>query len=153
MREYYRIINPSDRVHIASDNELAACVAVALISNGDYGLRRCHDGREVMPIMGFDPSGRVSDWWLADPGIPNTGEALDAFIEANRIAMADALDSVFYGSVEEMQAFELANAGVGFGAFIANKAEHNDRKRSSMNNIEAAALAYAVKLRRLEADQ
>lgn len=43
----YRVINPSDRVLLQSDDDTLVAITVMYLSNGSYGLERCSDGESV----------------------------------------------------------------------------------------------------------
>ena len=108
----YEIINPSDPYTIEHTDFLALAAACVLLGNGQYGLAPVgHDGERV-PIFIF---GGFDKWWHEHSPTAD----LDAYLEANKRAIAEAMDSVALTSSE----------------------------RSSLNDIGGRAKKWAAKLR------
>lgn len=96
----YEIINPHDPYTIAAESLAAALGAVAILGEGRYGLQPIgHDGPKI-PLAAI-----FGDWpesLYEDAGIfPRCAAGLMAWIDRNYSAVAGALDSVRYGTVED----------------------------------------------------
>lgn len=135
----YEIINPSDAVTIKSDNLVNAGVACWLVSSA-YGL---HDetGETVLPIAIFGGQ----DEWFKEHGVDNS----ETYIMEHKEEIADVLETVMYGRIEERSAIEHAMSKMSPEKAEEYIRELNERRRTSLNNIEAACLSLARKLRKL----
>jgi len=140
MKKVFEISNPSDAMTIETDNEIAAGLAITMISSGQYCLTDEQDNTPV-PMFIF---GGLEDW-LKKKGINN----LDDYIEENAVKMAEALESVLYGDAQDRKTFECAISKMSKEDAVKFRTEWNENKRSSMNNIGLVCLKYAVKLRKL----
>lgn len=58
----FEIINPSDKAFIEGENFETVCLAIAILSRGQYGLQEV-DGGKHMPILMFSDG-----WWLKEFG-------------------------------------------------------------------------------------
>jgi hypothetical protein len=133
------IINPSDPYTLRCQNFLVAAVAVAFLGSGNLGLRS-EDGEQSTPVLfGWED-------WLKDQGIED--EDLGAFAKVHRSEMADILDSVMIGDAKARQDAEAFLAELPEDKRAAWLAERHDRRRSSANDIGAAAWSLAKRLRR-----
>ena len=107
----YEIINPSDPYTIEHSDFLALAAACVLLGNRQYALNPVgHDGEKV-PLFIF---GGFDKWWAERATL-----SFDDYLEANKLTIADALDSVKLQSGE----------------------------RSSMNDIGGRAKKWAEHLR------
>lgn len=124
-RILYEIINPSDALTMYAPDLVTAGVAVAILGHGQYGV-------EGTPILfGWDE-------WFEGNGIQDLDIWLDQ--SDNLKSVAQCLRSVALGSVEERKYYDAALEAITDDAarkkFIADR---NDRRRSSMNDIETRA--------------
>jgi hypothetical protein len=144
----YEIINPSDACTIEAPDDKTAIAAVTLLSSGAYGLR-AEDGRNVCGLSLFGIAEQVVEAFLPDRKAENLMEAtvgaMMAWVKENKKAVIDTLDSFVYGDAAERAFLVEAMAQAKDPAKV--KAAHEDRRRTSMNNIGAAASAYAAHLR------
>lgn len=139
---HYEIINPSDKVIIASEDDLTAAVAVLLLGEGRYGLCRADPaGKQVLPILLF---GGVDDW-IKQHGIHD----LDTWLNNHALDLAVVFESVFYGSLNELEALESAIGNLAEPSRREARNNYNDKKRASMNNIGARCIAWAKRCREL----
>jgi hypothetical protein len=108
----YEIINPSDPYTIEHSDFLALAAACVLLGNGQYGLSPIdHDGEKV-PLFIF---GGFDQWWSKH----SPDASIDKYIEANKLVIAEAMESVSLTS----------------------------GKRSSMNDIGGRAVRWAKNFR------
>lgn len=145
----YEIINPSDACTIEAPDDKTAIAAVTLLSSGAYGLR-AEDGRDVCGLSLFGGiAEQIVEAFLPDRQVENVVEstiaAMMVWIKENKKAVADVFDSFVYGNAGERAFLAEAMAQAKDPAKV--KAAHEDRRRSSLNNIGAAAAAYAARLR------
>ena len=135
----YEILNPSDAVTIEAEDSLLASVVVIILGEGAYGLYD-EDDRAVVPIFRFsDPEKLIR--WLSDNGI--TAEKMDEFYAKNGEEMATILESVVYGKISDRKAILGLTDSMTKADKIKALAKYNDSKRSSANDISAAAHALA----------
>jgi hypothetical protein len=135
----YEIINPSDAVCIEADDIASAGIAVMMLSSG-YGL---HDdkGNSVVPITMFGGG----EQWLKQHGIDDAGK----YIKENALKLAKIFESVFYGKPSDKEMFDKALSKMTPEGAEEYKREWNDKRRTSLTNIESSCLSYAKKLREL----
>lgn len=141
----YDVINISDPCTVESDDPIAAAVGVLMISEGGFGLTS-EDGETILPILML---GGVEEWLKA-----KEIEDLGDYIRANRIAIADALDSCMYGDFNDRAAY---NKGLELVAGDEAKTKEwkdhwEEKRRTSMSKICQAAWAYAKQLRELKVE-
>lgn len=141
--KHYKIVTPSDRVIVTSDDELVAAIAVLFLGEGRYGLRRVDDDESVLPIFLFGGA----EEWLKERGIDDIG----TYLREHATQIAVVLESAFYGSASELRALDAALAGQPDDAAAKARRTYNDMRRSSMNNIGTACLAYAERFRQIAA--
>lgn len=135
----YELINPSDAITFQGDDLVAAGVAIILLGRGAFGLTD-EKGEQAVPLMLF---GGIDDW-LAKNNIKDMAQ----YIADNTDAIADFLETVCYGSLDERLAFDEACKRMTPEKAAEHREWWNDRKRSSMNNIGAGALRLAKQLRK-----
>lgn len=133
----YEIINPSDACTIEAPDDKTAIAAVVLLSSGSYGLRAA-DGRDVCGISLFGGiAEEIVTAFLPDRNVPDLVDAavaaMMAWAKENATAIALALDSFVYGDAAERAFLAEAMAQAKEPAKV--KAAHEDRRRSSLNNI------------------
>lgn len=144
MAQICELSNPSDKITFVVDDVRVAGVAVMLLGNGWYGLTNAK-GEDVVPLM----FAGTHKQWLIDNQIPD----LDAYLTANAAALAAFLDTCAYGSITEREGYDAAIARMTPENAALHRAWWNDRNRSSLNNIGAAAAKLAAQFRRLAARQ
>ncbi|EPA0547485.1 hypothetical protein ACQZN4_003229 [Vibrio alginolyticus] len=128
----FELINPSDPLTFYAPNlEVAAVVAYSLSSH--YGAVSVDNPEERSPIL--------LGWgdWFEERNID--GE----WMKANHLVLADAFDSLVIGKPENRAQFGATLAALSDSQKETFKHEHNDKKRSSLNNI----YEYAAKCREL----
>lgn len=146
----YEIINPSDKVLVEADDEDVACVAVLLLGEGRYGLRRVDTDVTVLPV--FLIGGAVE--WLHARGIVSKptvdAPGLHDWIKAHARELAAVFDSAFYGRESELKALKKALEHVS-DPVVRREAvrRYNDEKRSSMNDIGSACAHWAKQMTKI----
>jgi hypothetical protein len=140
----YEIINMSDACTIEAKTDRIAGVAVIILSQGQYALNN-EEGEQVLPLMLFGGEAALQGW-MNEVGIE---VELDEYVEANLEEIADALDSVMYGSFADRAAY---NKGIelldGDEAKIKEWKDHwENERRTSMTEICRVAWGYAKALR------
>lgn len=127
----YEIANPSDAYTLEAEDFLVAAVAVAMLGNGAYGI----PGSPI--LWGWDA-------WLKER-IP---QGLDAYITANREAIATVLDSVMIGSEADRVLYQKTLSLIESPERREEFRQlRHDTHRSSMNNIGTRAWALAKRMR------
>lgn len=131
----YNIINPSDPLTLKAESIEVAGVAVALLGQGMYGA----DGDDgSTPVMfGWDE-------WLEEHGMSD----ISVWVVDNLNSVALALESVMLGDVDDRTDLDAALEAITDDEkrkeFIEKR---NDRRRSSLNDIETRAHQMAARLR------
>jgi len=131
----YNIINPSDPLTLKAESIEVAGVAVALLGQGMY---RADGDDGSTPIMfGWDE-------WLEEHGVSD----LSVWVDDNLNSVASALESVMLGGVDDRADLDAALEAITNDEkrkeFIEKR---NDRRRSSLNDIETKAHQIAAWLR------
>jgi len=142
-QQVYEIVNPSDNYTIKGP-VLPCAVGVLLLGDGNYVLVD-HLGETALPP--FLTEDGINDWLREHAGTSTT-DALGEYMDANRIAIADALDTVLIGGRKE---YEARLTAVPDGEREAFREQWHDEHRTSMNDIGKRARAIAARLRELEA--
>ena len=142
MRQY-EIVNMSDACTVEADDPTIAAVAVLLIGEGSWGLES-EDDETVLNLI-FLGGEEALKGFLVEKGIEDLGE----YVDANRDAIADVLDSAMYGKYVDRRAY---NKGLELlGDDEAKKQEWREHweteRRSSMTQICKIAWSYAKRLR------
>jgi hypothetical protein len=135
------IINPSDAYTLEADDFDVACVAVAILGNGAYGLE-ADDGRKSPVFFGWDD-------WFAARGIVELGP----YVEAHREEIARVLGSVMIGDRRQRADADAMLAMLPEGRRAEWLAGRHDRHRSSMNDIGSKAARVAERMRRTTSEQ
>ncbi len=127
----YEIINPSDAYTLQAKDYNVACVCVAILGNGMYGI-------SGSPI--------IKGWDMFFTGL---GIDLEKFIPERWAEMAECFDSVLIKTrtAEDRAAVEKQMEGMDTAARAKFLDERHDRLRSSMNDIGGRAMALAARLR------
>lgn len=141
----YEVVNPSDPVTIESDSDTTASVAILLVGQGKYGLRR--DGDTVMPLLFLAEEEDLSRW-LTENGVAGGLGGLQKFIDENTPEIASTLDTAMVASPSDRAAIAETIRASGGDQVKAIRA-WNEAKRSSMNNICGACFKIASRLRSL----
>ncbi len=131
------IINPSDAVCLEADDISMAGVAVMMLSSA-YGLKN-EQGEIVLPLMIFGGQ----DKWLKEHEVND----IDAYLKENRTKLADIFESVFYGHLQDKASFNSTISKMTPERAKQYKKEWNEKRRSSLTNIEQYCLDYAKALR------
>jgi hypothetical protein len=132
----YEIINPSDALTCKADNFLVAAAAIALFGDGQYGLKEVGGNNSTPVLFGWDN-------WFKDNGIDDVSE----FIDNNLKEVADILDSVMLGSPDDRLDLDTMLETLSGDRKKEWIAARNDRRRSSLNDIETYAHKNANRLR------
>jgi hypothetical protein len=146
----FEIVNPSDPYTLKTDNFGAACVACLALGGTTYCVKQIDaapgEAPKEMPLF-LLAQDSVDPWFHREFGM-----GIDAFFEANRPAVADALESVLIGSRRDREEYERALAMIDDPE--KRKVwcdEWHDKRRTSMNDIGARAASYAKNLRLIAA--
>ncbi len=146
----YEIINPSDEYHFeAPDLELAA-IALLVLGEGHYAGRADEEGGTDIPLFML---GNNPDDWFKKHFNKTFGESLEGIMKskARKSELADALDSVIIGSLNERK--ELAESLKEITDEKEKekyKKQWSDKRRSSMNNIGKRAKLLADATRKIK---
>lgn len=143
----YEIVNPSDAVTYATDNPTALQIGfLQLCSSGGIALRDVETDEYLRPMMLFWDDAKMDEWVKK-----NLPENCGTWLAENRSAVADALESVLYGGTKDRQLFDSMVAGKSPEEVRKLRVQWNDKKRSSVTDYSTPSLAYADKLRKLDA--
>ena len=147
----YEISNPSDAYTMQASDLKVAQMATLLLGQGAYGLQDA-DGNTAFPIYGNTALpiflfGGGKEFPLREFGV------VGPWIDANRDALVDALESVQIGGISERRELDDALSCMA----TENRAEYlkrrHDRLRTSQNNIGQAAWDLAARLRERKVSQ
>lgn len=121
----YEIINPSDPLTMYAPDTKIGGVAVALLGRGRYGI----EGSPI--VFGWDQ-------WFEEQGISDLSAWLTT--PENAMPVVKCLRSVALGSIEERKDYDAALEAITDSDLRAKFiADRNDRRRTSMNDIETRA--------------
>ena len=134
------IINPSDALTLKTDDFIAAAIAVTILGDGKFGIQEIGGEKRCTPII----------WGWTDWFIENGINELGSYIEQNRLLLAEILESVMLGNSKDREELDSMIAIIPKESIDEWILERNDRRRSSMNNIEGYAHSWAKKLRELD---
>lgn len=132
------IVNPSDPYTMKGDDHLAVAVAVMFLGEGQYAANEI-DGERQVPLFLFGGH----EAWLQK----TFDTTLEKALENNRLAIADALESVMIGSPSARRTYETALKHLPEEAHAGYRAEVLDQQRSSLNNIGKRAWGLARAIR------
>jgi len=135
----YEIINISDPYTIAGENFAAVCMAVSIIGEGQYALRR-ENGESAMPAFLF---GGHDKWFLQEFGKDFSTVAEELAKED----IAEALESVLIGNLEDRRAFEAIYHDAEPAAREEARQQWHEERITSLNDIGATACEWAASLR------
>lgn len=137
---HYEVINPSDKVTFACEDQATAAVVIILLGNGQYA-GDCHeDESKNIPLFMF---GGFEEWWKEFGG----GISLDSYTDKNITAIADALETCMCMGISERKAIEEAKNHMSEDEYRKYIDKINDDNRSSLNDICGRAKKIADKLR------
>ena len=139
----YELVNPSDHIEFEAKDDATAFVASLLLSPM-YGARNTQTGKTLGPML-FDTGRREA----AELGIGKSEDAIGAWLDANKTSVAEALASFRIGDLAQYRKMEALCAPSKRAKF---KAEWHDSKRSSTNNICAAAWKMGAALAALNGE-
>lgn len=127
----YEIINPSDAYTFEAKDFNVACVCVALLGNGMYGI---------------SGSPMIRGW---EPFFKGLGIDLDKFIPEKWEEMAECFESILIKTktAEDRAAVEKQMEGMDTAARARFLDARHDRLRSSQNDIGSRAMDLADRLR------
>lgn len=136
----YEIINPSDPYSfLAPDQQVATLVIVLLSPKFSGKCQETPDGSEDVPFFMF---GGFEDWWARtfDCDVKET-------LEGRSGEVVEALRSTLYGRPDARQEFERLVADIPPGAARDTvRRNWNDERRTSLNDISAAAFQLADRI-------
>lgn len=140
----YEIVNPSDSYTIDCPDLAIATIACCLLGGGQYGFVPSDGGVEV-PLFLF---GGV-EAFCAEHFKQPFEMVREGVLRDRAAALAEAFDSVLIGRDPDARAAFYASvpADATREAFVALRAQYNDARRTSMNDIGARAYALAAKVR------
>lgn len=152
----YEIVNPSDVCTIEAPDDKTAIAAVAILSEGAYGVQEQPSGRTVCGISlfgglaeemvdAFLPELKAGSFPKGSDVTKATIEAMMSWVGENRPAVASALDSLCYGNADERAFLAESMAQAADPAKV--KSAHENRRRSSLNNIGKRAARLAAHFR------
>jgi len=143
MKHVYEIINPSDHVILQCDDDLVAAIAVLVLGQGKYGLRRDAEKAgdpEVTALPVFILGGHEA--WLKAKGIPSMAQ-LGIWVREHGLQIAACLDTAFYGTPRDFAALTKAIEKLPEDKRGGAIEQWNETKRTSMNNIGEACAELA----------
>lgn len=142
----YKIVNPSDPYTIVARDRGVAAVCSLLLGHGWYPFTVLSGpaDAEGVPLLALDDNVYAALEWFRE----TFGESIEPFIASRRLEIADALDSVLIGSLQDRRTYE---AGLELITEDENRISWRtrwlDERRSSLNNIGGRAYAIAESLR------
>lgn len=142
-KQTYEITNPSDAYTMQAGERKVAQMATLLLGQGAYGLHDA-DGNTVLPIFLL---GGGNEFVLREFGV------VGPWIDANRDALVDALESVQIGGISARRELDDAlscMAGENRAEYLKRR---HDRMRSSLNDIGQVAWDLAARLRERKVSQ
>lgn len=134
----YEFINPSDPYTFEAPDLEVAAVVTFLVGGGRCGADSL-DGSDNVPIFLFGGS----EAWVQQTFGRDLKPWFEQTMGQRRSEICASLESFLYGGRQERQRLSAAT--------LAERAEHNNRSRSSMNNIGRRAFDIASNLRAKEA--
>jgi len=137
----YEIINPSDPYTFRAVTDHVAVYVILVLGGGKYGGCKVDDDAWQCPMLLF-----CSDAAAAKLVEEALGEPLDGFKAAHRADIVAALRSVRIGDPGDREALDDVVADLPEAARETFLAKRHDKRRSSLNDIGARALAYAKAL-------
>jgi len=150
MSTIYEIINPSDPYTFKADDERIAKAVAIILGEGAYGLKNTGTGDDLSDstlLLFRDEKGihKALEDTFGDGGLEN-------FIKANKVAMADAFNSVLCMNNGDRSRYEDAVASLEPDKRQEYRDKVHDKRRSSMNDIGGLAWNIAKNLRKQEKD-
>ena len=138
----YEFITPSDPVTFAAPDDKVAFVCALLLGNGKAFCTR-EDGESVASCILFAPPGTLETRCQEILGM-----SLDEYLTAHREPLATAFESFAYGDFDSRRQYDAAIKAITEPDKLAEfKAEHEDRKRTSLSKWVKAAWSHAKALR------
>lgn len=143
----YELINPSDQITFEGDSDQVAIAAGLLLGEGKVGMRKVGDAEniDVLPLLLFANEEQINAALGAHDMSLGT---LSGWMDANKAALADFLESVLYGSARDRELFTAMTAKLSVDEVRKQRAVWNERKRSSLNDYGAFCLSFAKGLRK-----
>jgi hypothetical protein len=143
----YELINPSDPITYAADEDIVACAVGLLLGAGKAGMQRVGaepEALEVLPILLF-ASEEATRAVLKARGLDI--DTLNQWIYDHYEAVASCLESALYGSARDRELFDAMTAGLSPDERRRRQTAWNDRKRSSVNDYSTYSIQLAARLR------
>jgi len=135
------IVNPSDACTIQGDDPAVLAAATIVLGDGKYGLS---GDLEMPPFILCD----AEEWFCEH----FHAKLIPDFLNACAEQIADALDTVTYGSEADLAELTEALSLMPEDARAGYKVKWMDRRRSSMNNIGARAAQLGKLMHRKAAE-
>lgn len=147
----YEFINPSDPWTFKAESHIAALLATLIVGDGKAMVDCLEDGEEndfSSPFFAFSGKEGIDNYIKGKFGYDN----LEAALEDNYDAVANALTSFLIASKEERETVDMAVKMLSPEDAQKLIADFNDKKRSSMNDFGtyAISLGQAMKRKREE---
>ncbi len=139
----WELINPSDQITFTAESHELACIAVGLIGEGKYGATELEGAGASVPLWLF---GGTDQYFQTTFGRKSFEDALDL---CDKAAVADVYDSFLIASFRERAAFEEEMNALPEIERPAFKADWQNKRRGSLNNICHHASLYAAHFRKL----
>lgn len=138
----YELLNPSDMVTFEASDKLVAVSVCVLLGAGRFGLDAETDvAQDGFPLLIF-ANDEQTNAAMRDAGFERGSESVIPFVDAHLTEIADAFDSFWYCDLAERKAIMAA-----IGTDPNARVRYNEAKRSSVNNIGAAAAEWSKRLR------
>lgn len=138
-KNIYEIINPSDEVTFVSDSDKVAYACAIIVGKGAYGCTNLKTQESLGTLLLF-----VSADVFEKQAAEFLEESFADFIQSHRKEIKESLLSFAYCSAQERTTFDDAVSAITEPDKLkAFKEKHDDRNRSSMNQICNNAWAIA----------
>lgn len=136
----YEVINPSDPVTFTADDDNVAAIAVLVLGKGAFGCIK-EGGTRVLPVLHF---GGFNEWHAEFTKAQDC--TLNTYIRKNRARLADVLETTAVCGIDDRKALDAAigDGPAKAGERAAALERWNETKRTSLNNICAAARKLAA---------
>jgi hypothetical protein len=139
----YEIVNPSDPITFEAEDPKVATAVGILLGRGAFSVVGENDER-VLPILLFASEEQTEQI------IEDTFGDYEKWNSENRLAVAEALESVMVCEISDRRALNAEFEGLSRDEKVARLRRFNDEQRSSMNDIAGAAFSAAEQLRKTQ---
>ncbi len=140
MSYLYELINPSDITTFRAENNKVACYCTVVLGSGKYGCEKYTENEEPEHIPGLllldpDPTGTIKKYLEC---------SIEDFAEKNKEFIKKCFASFAYCSFGKRLIYDDALSAItDIDKLKTFKAKHEDRKRTSMNEIVNTAWRLA----------